>query len=42
MYELISETVEKLKQYESLGTIDGLDSMLSSVKHKLEILLMQA
>ena len=42
MYELISETVEKLKQYESLGTIDGLGSMLSSVKHKLEILLMQA
>lgn len=42
MCELIADAVVKLNQYESYGCADGLEAMLSKVKHRLEMLLKEA
>lgn len=42
MCELLTDTLAKLNQYKTDGSTDGLDDMLSQVKHKLELILHDA
>ena len=42
MCDLIADAVDRLRQYESTGTTEGLGSMLTDVRHQLEKLLMEA
>lgn len=41
MCDLLSDALAKLNQFESTGATDGLGAMLSQVKRKLEVILME-
>lgn len=42
MCNLLADAVDRLRQYESIGTAEGLGSMLTDVRHQLEKLLTEA
>ena len=42
MCDLISDAIDKLREFESVMTVHELGDVLSKVKHKLELLLEDA